>query len=147
MGTEQSTKRCSRCQTDQPTTCFRRDTKRRDGLNPWCRDCSLKYQRERHQKDPTRRRRQTLEQRYGITLEEYEHRVEAQGGVCAVCRKPNTQIDPRNGRARALHVDHDHETGAVRDLLCHLCNSALGSVSDDPTLLRALADYLERHGR
>jgi len=59
--------------------------------------------------------------------------IEAQGGTCAVCPGP------------PQHVDHDHETGEVRGILCSNCNQALGNVRDDPTPLRGLARYLDEH--
>jgi hypothetical protein len=62
--------------------------------------------------------------------------LEAQGGVCAICQA-----------APAAHVDHDHETGAVRALLCFNCNGGLGQFKDDPEVLRAAADYVEEHRR
>ncbi len=57
-----------------------------------------------------------------------------QGGVCALCRT-----------APAAHVDHDHATGGVRELLCFNCNGGLGQFKDDPALLRAAARYVEAH--
>ena len=59
-----------------------------------------------------------------------------QGGLCAIC-----------GVAPAAHVDHDHETGAVRALLCFNCNGGLGQFKDDPAVLRAAAGYVEEHRR
>ena len=79
-----------------------------------------------------------ISRRYGLTAEEYRRRVAAQQGRCAVCGG-----EPGDGKR--LHVDHNHESGAVRDLLCGPCNHALGHAKDDPARLRALADYLERH--
>ena len=77
---------------------------------------------------------------YGISIEEYEQMNEAQGGLCQICG------DPQGGKHAHmdLFVDHDHETGEVRGLLCHGCNVALGSMRDDPTLLRKAANYLEK---
>lgn len=70
---------------------------------------------------------------------------EAQGGVCAICRKP---ADPYGVRAASrLHVDHDHLTGAVRALLCNNCNRGIGYLADSPELLRAAADYIAAHKR
>ncbi|UOY02503.1 endonuclease VII domain-containing protein [Blastococcus sp. PRF04-17] len=60
--------------------------------------------------------------------------LEAQGGLCAICRA-----------APAVHVDHDHVTGAVRALLCFNCNGGLGQFKDDPAVLRAAADYVQFH--
>lgn len=75
--------------------------------------------------------------RYGLTAEAYEAMLAAQGGVCAICGGVDA-------KGRRLSVDHDHESGVVRALLCGGCNVALGFMRDDPTLLRAAADYLER---
>lgn len=60
--------------------------------------------------------------------------LEAQDGVCAVCAV-----------APAAQVDHDHETGRVRELLCFNCNGGLGQFRDDPEVLRRAAEYVERH--
>ncbi len=84
-------------------------------------------------------RNEHLKKRFGMTIDEYEAMMEAQGGVCAVCE------GPPSGRYKRLHVDHDHLTDEIRALLCHHCNIALGLAEDDPRLLRAMADYLERH--
>jgi len=57
---------------------------------------------------------------------------------CAVCGGVNAD-------GRVLAVDHDHESGHVRALLCHNCNVALGLLAEDPQRLRDLADYIEEH--
>jgi hypothetical protein len=67
---------------------------------------------------PEYRARQNLIKRYGITLENYEAMLEAQDGGCYICGNPPN--------AKRLHVDHCHETGAVRGLLCAGCNRTLG---------------------
>jgi transposase-like protein len=83
-----------------------------------------------------------LRNSYGISLDEYAVLKESQGGVCAICELP-----PKNGKTStsALHVDHDHETGRVRGLLCQKCNPALGQFNDDPDLLERAASYLRLH--
>lgn len=81
-----------------------------------------------------------LKDAYGIGIDEYESMEEEQGHLCAVCKSP-----PGGGRGKGLVVDHDHDTGAVRALLCHRCNAGLGSFLDDPTLLRRAAAYLAEH--
>lgn len=83
--------------------------------------------------------RDHLSRKYGMTVEEYEELLRDQGGVCGICkRKPeDCTTDGRN-----LHVDHDHDTGAIRGVLCHNCNIGIGCLQDDPDLLRAALDYL-----
>ena len=75
-----------------------------------------------------------LGRRYGISAEEADLMLAEQDGLCVICRT-----------AAAVHVDHDHETGAVRSLLCFNCNGGLGQFRDDPAVLRAAADYVEEH--
>jgi hypothetical protein len=75
-----------------------------------------------------------LRRRYGITAEEADALLEAQGGLCAICKV-----------APAAHVDHDHATGAVRALLCFNCNGGLGQFKDNPEALHAAAYYVQFH--
>jgi len=73
-----------------------------------------------------------------MTVEQYDEMLAEQGGGCAICgRAPTPGI--------SLHVDHDHETGAIRRLLCFLCNNLLGDAGDDPALLEKAAAYLHEH--
>ncbi len=88
------------------------------------------------------RREIHLRNAYGLTSEQYEERVSAQKGLCAICGGSPTG----NGKSgNKLNVDHNHVTGEVRDLLCWRCNKLLGDASDNPTILRQAAEYLERH--
>lgn len=88
-------------------------------------------------------RNATLRKKYGITIEDYEKMFDDQGGACAICGRKEFVKD-RTGRVREnLSVDHDHGTNRIRGLLCHHCNAALGHVSDDPSLLVRMVNYLE----
>lgn len=80
-------------------------------------------------------RRNYFKRTYGITLEEYDEMVAAQGGVCAIC-------GGGPGRYPRLCVDHDHETGVIRGLLCNDCNRGIGLLGDNPTTVAAAAAYL-----
>jgi hypothetical protein len=75
-----------------------------------------------------------LREKYGITLEQYNELLDEQRGKCALCRKPP--------RKRFLAVDHDHETGAVRGLLCTPCNTTMGFI--DKVGIGAIVRYLLR---
>ena len=81
-------------------------------------------------------RRTSLKKLYGITAEEYDAMLESQGNVCAICKKPQPT-------KRRLSVDHDHETGKVRGLLCTTCNLVLGYHETD--WLEKAKAYLRRH--
>lgn len=90
--------------------------------------------------DPRRDRENRLIRQYGITLGEYEALSESQGGVCAICGKPESAANQHG--PLPLAVDHCHGSGAVRGLLCSGCNTGLGKFQDDPELLRAALRYL-----
>lgn len=76
-----------------------------------------------------------IKKKYGITQREYESILESQGGSCAICGK--------NG-GRRLDVDHHHESGKIRGLLCIPCNLSIGKMRESPELLRSAANYLEK---
>ena len=82
--------------------------------------------------------------KYGFTGDEYEQMLAAQGGVCAICLRPERVRGAKSDQPRALSVDHDHATGVVRGLLCHACNTALGHLAEDPDLFARAVAYLER---
>lgn len=78
-------------------------------------------------------RRSWWRRTYGLEHDEYERMVEAQAGRCAVCQRPTFLV-----------VDHDHEDGHVRGLLCRGCNVAIGFIRDDPEVADLMAMYLRR---
>lgn len=99
---------------------------------------------EKHRESVSRSERKTGNRRkrlYGVSPAEYAAMLEDQGGVCAVCSRPNMFV--RRGVVPALSVDHNHTTGQVRGLLCQKCNGALGLVDDNPELAFRLAGYLQ----
>ncbi len=84
-------------------------------------------------------RKQNLRRNFGLTPEEYERMNEAQGGLCAICLRPDRT---NTGKPRRLAVDHNHETLEIRGLLCKNCNVGLGVFQDDPLRLSAAVAYL-----
>ncbi len=81
-----------------------------------------------------------LKTKYGLTPEDDDNLLDEQGGGCAICGDP----PPATG---SLHVDHDHDTGRVRSLLCFQCNAGLGQFRHDPDLLWRAAEYAGTHRR
>lgn len=135
-------KQCSRCGEVKPIRKFAKNKRRRDGRGSYCRRCRGEIMAEWRKRNPEKhrenKRRERLKSKYNITLTDYDDLLHFQNNVCAVCGNPC----PTGNR---LAVDHDHETGKVRGLLCTNCNMALGFAQDNPELLRELADYLEYH--
>lgn len=129
-----TTKRCATCTEEKDRSAFSPDGRKRDGLYGSCRQCRAdKQQSKRGRSDLRERQGQHFKARYGITVEDYDVLLAEQGGKCAVCGEVPSH---------RLHVDHDHETGRVRGLLCTWCNKGLGSFRDDPDKLLSAAAYL-----
>jgi len=129
-------KKCTKCQEVKPLGEFY-VIKHSGNLHGSCKACFKKKSRESAQRlGRSHRKNVELKWHYGIDLEEYTRMLNEQEGKC-VCGSTTGRSN-----AEALHVDHDHDTGLIRGLLCHRCNRAIGLV-DDPASLRALADYIE----
>lgn len=80
---------------------------------------------------------------FGISLIDYQRMFESQGNACAICRT----LDPTTGRkgVKRFSVDHDHDTGIVRGLLCHKCNGILGLADERVEVLESAISYLKLH--
>lgn len=83
-----------------------------------------------------------MKYRYGITIQDYDALLEAQGFACKICG----DTEPRNVRGERFPIDHCHDTGLVRGLLCHHCNVGLGHFKHDTALLDKAAAYLACNG-
>lgn len=119
---------CSKCGRNRAERFF---PLRKDGYeSKRCIECKNAAGRERYTTHARRTRNNTLRRKYGITIEEFEQRFEAQGGLCAICRVK-----------KATDVDHCHATGLVRDLLCRGCNVRV----QDRAFHEAMLLYLNRH--
>ncbi|MFD7460003.1 MULTISPECIES: endonuclease VII domain-containing protein [unclassified Streptomyces] len=149
MGEETPGKGCTGCGRCLPPPAFARDRNRSDGLQVRCRECVAQYGAAHY-----RRRRQAMgsdglstrcktcravqgrqghpKRPYGITEAERDASIDSQGGICCMCLS-----------APAAHVDHCHETGRVRGVLCFSCNAALGQFKDRPDAIRRAAAYVE----
>jgi hypothetical protein len=127
---------------------------RKDGTSKGCGDChrqtcldwhNLHSEEARarlkvsYQSNPKTFWQRNLKNKYGITVTEYERMLADQDGVCAICKGPESRAGFQLG------VDHNHETGAVRGLLCTKCNTAIGLLNDNQDLVETLLAYLKRY--
>lgn len=137
-------KLCKYCGITKPTTEFHRVQKRSGRVRPQhaCKSCSdlcfREYRKEWAKKNPEKMKKWGrefhLKKFYGLTMGTFEVMNAAQAGKCAIC---SDEVK--------MYVDHCHESNKIRKLLCFHCNTGLGHYRDNPTLLRAAADYLESH--
>jgi len=134
-------KTCAKCETEKPENEFRpmaKTGKNQKYLRSYCRPCDNDYERvERHEY----RRNWQLKKAYGISLGEYQMLFDLQDGKCAIC--DNSETDSTNGIVHLLAVDHDHDSGKVRGLLCKKCNTAIGLLKHQESLLDKAKKYLE----
>jgi hypothetical protein len=115
-------KYCPGCRQVVPHEGWHRSRHVRDGFASHCKACRRERQRRDH-----------LKRTFGLTPEELQTLIASQGGVCAICDDGKPE-----------HIDHDHETGRIRGVLCGPCNMGLGLFKDDPRRLEAAVDYLHR---
>lgn len=124
-------KRCPRCGQTKPVEEFGRRTYPNGtvGLHGYCKPCNVESTRLWN---------------YGLSQVEFEQMVKDQDGRCAICGDvPDPEAEL--ARQRVLHIDHDHRTGKVRQLLCWRCNCGLGNFGDDVDRMTAALAYLVKH--
>jgi hypothetical protein len=102
-----------------------------------CKTCA----KQRNDRRALQLRENHLNRKFNLSVDEFNSKLKKQGGKCYVCSTPQP------GGMGNFHVDHDHDTGEVRKLLCVNCNRCLGAARDSPKLLDALALYLREHGK
>jgi len=114
-------KLCRACGRVKPRSEWHRKHSAPDGLASRCKECRAVQLRQDH-----------LKRKYGLTEAERDELIASQGGVCCICLA-----------AVPAHVDHCHNTGRVRGVLCFSCNAALGQFKDQPEAIRRAAAYVE----
>ena len=107
--------------------------------------CSTHYGKKyTPKKSSDEARKHRIKHRYGITVEQYEEMVKERGNLCDVCEKPPSSNNTRAHWNGKLCIDHCHDTGKVRGLLCNDCNLAVG-YGKTPSILERAASYLRFH--
>lgn len=144
-------KQCSQCHETKPYSEFKKGKGYKDGYRAACRKCLNLAARRWHARkqaeaksgyakkgySPQEAHLQWVKYRFGLSADDYAALARAQDDKCAICGAECSQD------GRRLAVDHDHETGAVRGLLCRSCNFGLGWFKDNPRLLERAIAYIE----
>ncbi len=127
---------CTQCKVLRPYSEYHNNRAKKDGKQSNCKPCQRARQ-NKHKKDyPDIYRNKQYKRLYGIDLADYENMLKEQGGVCASCGESSS---------KRLVVDHCHESGKVRSLLCGSCNTALGLLQENTHRILALANYVQVH--
>lgn len=137
--------KCSVCKLRKPFAAFYRHKAAKSGFGSRCKTCTIAYVQAWVAANPEKaarnKRAARLLKQYGLSAETYEIMWNVQGGRCVACDQPETRCH-KSGTPYSLSVDHDHETGLVRGLLCHGCNVGIGYLRHDPETLERAAAYL-----
>ncbi|MBA3757125.1 MAG: endonuclease VII domain-containing protein [Nitrosomonas sp.] len=141
---------CPGCDKLYPFSHFYKDARGINGLTRRCKDCHSSKSYVSRRKRPNlvseryvSRRKWILLKKYNLTLEEFEILLNKQMRSCKICGK-NTEDWWTNKTNGGLHIDHHHECGRVRGLLCSGCNTAIGLMSEDPEILKKAIKYLKK---
>jgi len=139
-------KKCKQCEIEKDESNFYKEG---NGLRAICKECknsnTIKWRSENKEKYNSSQRGYNKKnyhklrlQRYDLTTEEHKSMLESQKHVCAICSKPP-------GKTRPLVVDHDHNTGKTRALLCYGCNRGLAMIENQEIHGKAIT-YLKKFG-
>lgn len=136
---------CKNCKVIKDLDKFTLNKLCKYGREHTCKACTITRQGSWEQISPNSHKNSYYKWKHGVTKSQYDSMFERQGGVCAVCRNKETGLNGKRTGIKALCIDHDHKTGAVRELLCNRCNTALGSLREDLNIITNLVDYIKKH--
>lgn len=143
IGSLDQVKTCCQCNVEKPLEEFSKNKRGLYGRHTKCKQCYSHYRRQyylhnkqRHQETG---RRNHLQSKYGLSVKDYEEMIQACSGLCAIC-SGSADVGSTGGP----HVDHCHETGRVRGILCGNCNRGLGLFQDRIEVLRGAIQYLDK---
>lgn len=129
-------KQCPRCRERKPPPEFHKATKSKDGRQAYCKPCSIEASSEYYQKrDKTKSHYRSLARRYDLTEEQYMVMLGEQGNVCRICEEPFPNT-------REQHLDHCHQTGVARGIVCAKCNVRISLFDKKPELLLRYYEYI-----
>jgi len=135
---DETKRKCKKCNEEKPISSFVKNPKCSEGRTYECISCRNEYMNGVYkEKTYNTKRKHLLKKNYGMTLEDYNKMWTEQSGKCAICNKHEQEL------GNVLFVDHCHNTGKVRGLLCRNCNTGIGLLQEDLNIILSAAKYLE----
>lgn len=141
---QSGSKICSKCDINKEIGQYRLRDKKRGWYQSWCRSCENKkaVERRRSKEQKIKNREYFLNYYYGISLDDYNSILKDQNNSCRICGLPDSEYF-RGGKKMNLSVDHCHDSGVVRGILCSDCNTSLGRFKEDPYIISRAVSYLD----
>jgi hypothetical protein len=133
-------KTCSGCKVEKPITDFNKRNNRTSGITSKCKKCIIKVFKNRSH---ISLKNTELKHSYGINLDEYNLILESQKGCCKICNIHYSEFI--NKKKKYLCVDHCHDKGTIRGLLCDKCNRGIGLLNDSLEILNSAINYLRKY--
>jgi hypothetical protein len=145
------TKHCPKCKEEKLFSDFGKDITKKIGLTSYCKLCAASNRKLNYAKNPNKEKKKLMEyynsnkekfreyslkSLYGASIENYKEMQTQQGHMCKICKTHESNLK------RKLFIDHCHETGKVRGLLCQYCNTMLGNAKDNMLVLQSAINYL-----
>lgn len=136
---------CNRCKERKSFSEFSLDKYSMDGRMMRCKKCMSLTKREQKESRTSEEnkklaRKYNLKKCYGISLDRYDALLAEQGGKCAICGS----TESNSSITEFLFVDHCHDTGTIRGLLCHKCNAGIGYLGDDEDVYYSALSYIAK---
>ena len=131
-------KTCTKCLQEKPLEDFHKRYNRPCGYKSRCIDCVKKAKKPQRSRDYMRK--YDLKKSYNMTIEQYDEMLLKQNNCCGICKKHISKII--STKKFNFCVDHNHNTGRIRGLLCDKCNRGIGLLCDDIDILINAIEYL-----
>jgi|ERR1035437_434713 hypothetical protein len=144
-------RRCPKCKLEKEIDSFCKNKRKKSGYSSWCKDCNKIYlitwqisnkeklmldKKNWYIKNKDRILENSIIKKFGLSFEDRNKKIKLQKNKCAICK---------NIFSKTPHIDHNHKTGKIRELLCGFCNKGLGEFKDNVVFLKNAIIYLEKH--
>lgn len=142
-------KTCTVCGQKKPLEAYYNLKAAKDGKSWRCKECdkntTMESRKKRYERSRVQQRHAQRKFKYGLTEEDFNNLLALQENKCGCCGETLTDEFERRHAKNKLVIDHCHETGGVRGLLCTMCNKGIGLIGDTSISLYRAYKYLKKY--